>query len=307
MREKIFLKLKTKYSALGLGDEILLAHADMLANTGFVTDDNMDSIVDGQENFLKDLQKANDKRATEAAETAKKNAKKEFEDEQAKKAEEAKKAAEKAKEEEEKRKAAEEAAKKAEEEAKKQEEEKRKQEEEERKRLDEMNQNDKIPQAVKDMQADLLKKIQEERQKSEEDRKAFKEMLAEMRKQSEESNKTLTEELKKQTEVNKTLTDTITAMKDENAKKEAEAQKKARQERIINKAKELGIPKSRIEEGFAISDDMDDDAITNHLNTVAANFKAMGLKGQNQFGQEFDKNEASDDEIKAVASALVKH
>ena len=40
MKEKIFLKLKTKYSSLGLGDEILLAHAEMLAKMGFVTDDN---------------------------------------------------------------------------------------------------------------------------------------------------------------------------------------------------------------------------------------------------------------------------
>ena len=307
MKDKIFQKLKTKYSSLGLGDEILLAHAEMLASVGFVTDDNMDSIVDGQKSFLEGLQKANDKRATEAAETAKKNARKEFDEEQAKK-----EAAAKAAEEEAKKKAAEEeAAKKAAEEAKKKADEeaaaKAAKEEEERKKLEEMKKNQEIPQYVKDMQEELLKKIQEERQQAESDRKAFTDLFEQMKKSHEDSNKKLAEELAKQTEANKTLTETITTMKSENDRIKEEAKKKARQEGIINKAKELGIPKQRIDEGFAITDDMDDDAITNHLNVIAANCKAMHLDSRRGYAQEFDKGEASEDEIKAVASALVKH
>ena len=307
MKEKIFQKLKTKYSSLGLGDEILLSHAGMLASTGFVTDDNMDSIVEAQKGFLEDLQKANDKRATEAAKTAKENAKKEFEDEQAKKDAAAKEAKEKAEKEAAEKAAAEKAAKEAEEKAKKEAEEKAKKEEEERKRLEEMRKNQEIPQYAKDMQEEYLKKLQEEREKAEEDRKAFKEMLEQMKKASEESTKTLSEQLAAQTEANKTLNDTISAMKTENERIKAEADKKVRQESIINKAKELGIPKSRIEEGFAITDDMDDDAITNHLNVVAANYKAMNLGGRKGYGMELDKSEASEDELKAVAASLVRH
>lgn len=307
MKEKIFQKLKTKYSSLGLGDEILLAHAEMLASTGFVTDDNMDSIVDGQKSYLEGLQKANDKRATEAAETAKKNARKEFDEEQAKKEAEAKAAAEKAEKEAAEKAAAEKAAKEAKEKADKEAQEKAAKEEEERKRLEEMKKNQEIPQAVKDMQADLLKKIQEERQKADDDRKAFTELLEQMRKSSEESNKALIEKLNAQTEANRTLSETITAMKTENDRIKAEAQKKARQEGIINKAKELGIPKSRIEEGFAITDDMDEDAIVNHLNVVAANYKALNLSEHRPFGQQLENKEATEEELKAVAGALVKH
>ena len=307
MKDKIFQKLKTKYSSLGLGDEILQAHAGMLASTGFVTDDNVDSIVDGQKGFLEDLQKANDKRATEAAETAKKNARKEFDEEQAKKEAAAKAAEEEAKkkaaEEEAARKAAEEAKKKADEEAAA----KAAKEEEERKKLEEMKKNKEIPEYAKQMQEEYLKKLQEEREKADSDRKAFMEMLEQMKKSNEESNKKLSEELSKQTEANKTLTDTITAMKSENDKMKEEARKKERQEGIINKAKELGIPMKRIEEGFAITDDMDDDAITNHLNVIAANCKAMALDKRQAYGMEIDKGEASEEELKAVAGALVKH
>ena len=307
MKEQIFQKLKTKYSSLGLGDEILLAHAEMLASTGFVTNDNMDSIVDGQKSYLEGLQKANDKRATEAAETAKKNARKEFDEEQAKKEAEKKAAEEEAKkkatEEEAAKKAAEEAKKKADEEAAA----KAKKEEEERKRLEEMKKNTEIPDYVKNMQEEYLKKLQEERQQAENDRNSFKEMLAEMKKASEENTKALSEQLKQQTEANKTLNETITAMKTENDRIKAEAQKKARQEGIIQKAKELGIPKSRIEEGFAITDDMDEDAITNHLNVVAANYKALNLSERRPFGQQLENKEATEEELKAVAGALVKH
>ena len=67
---QIFSLLKTSYSNLGLGDEILQAHADMLAKTGFVTADNAKAIVEAQKPYLENLQKQNDARATKAAETA---------------------------------------------------------------------------------------------------------------------------------------------------------------------------------------------------------------------------------------------
>lgn len=295
MKAKIFQLLKTKYASLGLGDEILQAHAESLAAMGFVTDDNVDSIVEGQKAFLENLQKLNDKRATEAARTAKENAKKEFEEEAKKKAEEAKAAEEEAK------KKAEEAKKKADEEAAA----KAAKEEEERKKLEEMKKNQEIPQYVKDMQEEYLKKLQEERSKAEEDRAQFKQLLESMQTANKEQTTKLTEQLTALTDQNKQQLETINSMKAESEKLKAESAKKARQDGIIAKAKELGIPQSRIDEGFAITDDMDEDAILNHLNVVATNIKAMGLPKNTPFSRAGESKEVSKEEAKAVAALMV--
>lgn len=66
MKEKIFNALKQAYPQLGLSNEILQHHAQMLAGTGLVTDDNIAQIVSQQADYLQGLQSANDKRATEA-------------------------------------------------------------------------------------------------------------------------------------------------------------------------------------------------------------------------------------------------
>lgn len=306
MKEKIFQLLKTKFSSLGLGDEILQAHADMLASMGFVTEDNVETIVSGQEKFLKDLQKSNDKRATEAAETAKKNAKKEFEEEQAKKDAAAKEAEEKAKKEAAEKEAAEKAAKEAEEKARKEAEEKAKKEEEERKRLEEMNKNKEIPDYVKQMQEDLVKKIQEERNKADEERKAFANMLDEFKKTSSEQNATLLSKLTEANEQNKTLSETINTMKAESDKLKAETAARERQAKIVALAKELGIPQYRIDEGLPITDDMDDDAIKNKLNVVATNCKSVVQSRSNGFSLGGEKMEVSKEDAKAIAAAMVK-
>ena len=307
MKQKIFEKLKTKYSSLGLGDEILQAHAEMLASTGFVTEDNMDSIVDAQKGLLEGLQKANDKRANEAAETAKKNAKKEFEEEQAKKEAEAKAAADKAAKEAAEKEAAEKAAREAEEKAKKEAEEKAKKEEEERKKLEEMKQNDQIPEYAKKMQEEFVNKLQEERKNAEDERNSFKQMLEAMQKSNKEQTDALLAKLTEATEQNKTLSESITAMKAESDKLKAEREAKARQEKILTIARELNIPQYRIDEGLPVSDDMDEDAIRNKLNTVAANCKAVQQSRGGGFALGGGIHEASQDEIKAVAAKIVKH
>ncbi|MBR1732819.1 MAG: hypothetical protein IJ729_03640 [Alloprevotella sp.] len=307
MKEKIFQKLKTKYSALGLGDEILLAHAEMLSSVGFVTEDNMDSIVDGQKGFLEGLQKANDKRATEAAKTAKENAKKEFEDEQAKKDAERKAAEEearkKAEDEEAARKAAEEAKKKADEEAAA----KAAKEEEERKKLEEMRKNQEIPQYVKDMQEEYLRKLQEERKQAEDDRKAFKELIEQMRASNDEQKNALAKQLTELTEQNKKQSETILSMKEESDKAKAQQEREARQAKINAKAKELGIPQWRIDEGLPITEEMDDDAVTNKLNVIATNIKSLGLKPNGTYQMGGEHKEASREDVKAVAAMMVKH
>ncbi|MBQ7211620.1 MAG: hypothetical protein IJS19_02950 [Muribaculaceae bacterium] len=79
MKDKIYLKLKQEYSSLGLGESILSAHAESLASTGFVTDENIGAVVKSQKTFLEGLQKSNDKRVAEAISKVKAEANKELE------------------------------------------------------------------------------------------------------------------------------------------------------------------------------------------------------------------------------------
>ena len=79
MKGLIFQKLKQEYSHLGLGKEVLQAHAEALAATGLVTEENIDTIVSSQASFLESIQKANDQRVTDAQKKAKEDARKEFE------------------------------------------------------------------------------------------------------------------------------------------------------------------------------------------------------------------------------------
>lgn len=71
MKDKIFNSLKQNYSNLGLSDEILKGQAEALANTGFVTDENLQAVVDGQKTFLSSLQSGIDERVTDAVNKAK--------------------------------------------------------------------------------------------------------------------------------------------------------------------------------------------------------------------------------------------
>lgn len=66
MKDKIFNLLKQTYSSFGLSDDILQGQAEALANTGLVTDDNLQAVIDGQKPFLSSLQSGIDKRVTDA-------------------------------------------------------------------------------------------------------------------------------------------------------------------------------------------------------------------------------------------------
>ena len=74
MKDKIFNALKQEYARLGLGDNILLGLAEMLAGTSLVTEENLQGIVAGQKAYLEDLQKSNDKRVQEAVDKTQKEA-----------------------------------------------------------------------------------------------------------------------------------------------------------------------------------------------------------------------------------------
>ena len=69
MKQKIFQSLKQEYSSLGLGDAVIEALAESLSQ--FVNDGNMAAVVTAQKPYLEAMQRANDKRATDAAAKAK--------------------------------------------------------------------------------------------------------------------------------------------------------------------------------------------------------------------------------------------
>lgn len=247
MNEKLFLKLKQAYSHLGLAESILQAHADALAATGFVTDENVDQVVANQKTFLEGLQKYNDTRVSEAVKKAGEKALKEAE--------------EKAKKE------AEEAARKAREEAQKQ-----------------------VPDSVKNLLESIKAERDAEKKAAEEAQKAAEEA----RKATEEAwNKKLGD-----------MQDVLNTFKKENEDmKKAEALRQ-RKLMIETKAKELGIPQYRIDEGFVIADDADEAAVAAHLSTVAQNIKAATLPGR--MSAVLAGQEAGKEEVDSIADSLVK-
>lgn len=103
----------------------------------------------------------------------------------------------------------------------------------------------------------------------------------------------------------KGLTDKLKVIEDENAAAKAAQAKADRIAKITTKAKELGIPQYRIEEGFNISDDADDNAIDSYLGTVAKNIKTNALPSNPHLLA--GDGQASSEEIKALAASLVKN
>lgn len=103
----------------------------------------------------------------------------------------------------------------------------------------------------------------------------------------------------------KAMKDGYDAMKKENDTFKAEKAAAERKNLIISKAKELGIPQYRIDEGFAIADDADEAKLTEYLTTVANNTKAQTLPG-NHGAFPLADNKPSKEDVKAIAKSLVK-
>lgn len=248
MKAKLFAKLKQEYSSLGLGDDILMSRAESLAALGLVTDENIDAVVAVQRKDLEGLQKANDKRVTDALEKERKK----HEEEAARK---------KAEEEEARKKAA---------------------EEEARKKLE-----GKEP-PTPDARYDELKKQLDE--------------IIASGKQKEELNAAT---IKGLTDARTTLEQQVKELTDKNAAAEAQAAKAARNAKILAKAKELGVPQWRIDEGFTIADDATDDTISETLTKVANNINTNLLPG-NRGSYGLGKPEPTKDELSALAASIVK-
>lgn len=246
MKAKIFAKLKQEYSSLGLGDEYLMSKAESLAATGLVTDDNIDAVVACQRKELEGLQKANDKRVTDALEKERKK----HEEETRKKEKEA-----------------EEARRKAEEDAKK-------------------NKPGEDTPPTNDYEAL---------------RKQMEDIMAANKKRDDDHAALIKELTDKNTELGKTVKD----LTDKNAASEAAAAKAARNAMIQAKAKELGVPQWRIDEGFTIAEDASEEVITETLTKVANNINTNILPGS-RGGFPLAGNEPTKEDLASIAASLVK-
>lgn len=274
MKAKIFEALKREYSSLGLGDEILQSQAGMLANLGFVTDENLQQVVSAQKENLAILQRQNDSRVNSAIEKALKKA------EEAREAKEkaAREAAEKAAAEEAERKRAEqekEAAEKAREAKEKADKEAaEKAAAEEAARLAELAKNGEIPEWYRQKESEALQRAAETRKRHEEEVAGYKAVIEEIRKSQAEAQKQFSEAVAALTGKNSDLQNAYDAIRKEADDAKAAKARADRMAFISAKATELGIPEWRQAEGFGIADDADDATVEGMLSTIAANVKA---------------------------------
>lgn len=289
MKEKIYLKLKQEFSALGLGNDVLQAHAEMLAGLGFVNDENIDAVVSGQKGFLEGLQKENDRRATDARKAGEESARKKFDEETKKAEEERKKAEEEAKKKAEKE--AEEAKKKAEEEAKR-----KAEEEAEAKRLEELRKQKEIPEW-------FVKAQEEAAAKAKEEREAYEQRIAslmETNKNNSTQFQTLISDLQKR---NEEILAGYNQMKEESEKQKAQAKIDAHRQFVLNKAKELGIPQYRIDEGFTIADDAEESVVIDTLSKISANIKANALPVDKN--TQLGEGKATKEDMQEIAKLMI--
>ena len=164
---------------------------------------------------------------------------------------------------------------------------------------------------------DYLKKYFEEqaaeKKASEEartkEREEFKKLVETLTQKNTDQAKTYNEQMETQSKTIKELQETIQKQAEEaKAKEEAAAKAKAKADhdaKILSKAKELGIPESRINEGFTLSDDATDEAIETYLSKVANNYKALQ---QPQFGGSYraSEGEPTKEDVDNVAASLVQ-
>ena len=156
--------------------------------------------------------------------------------------------------------------------------------------------------AKTEYEAEVKRKAEdEERRKAEAAARKEKEKeMPEWYKAEKAANEKLLKEL---AESNKALKEGYDAMKEENEKFKTEKTKAERFNSIISKAKELGIPQWRIDEGFNIADDADDTAISEHLSKVSNNIKAQSLPGNRTVFPQADAK-ATKADADAVAKSL---
>lgn len=113
------------------------------------------------------------------------------------------------------------------------------------------------------------------------------------------------EKFKEALEKNKALEDSLKSLQDENAKFKTEQDAAKRNSFIASEAKRLGVPEWRSKEGFNITTDMDEKAITEYLSQVANNVKANMLPEEKTGFPKFD-GKATKEEVDKIADNLLK-
>ncbi|MCC8037276.1 MAG: hypothetical protein LIP02_03950 [Bacteroidales bacterium] len=272
MKSKIFAKLKQEYASLGLGDEALLARAESLSATGLVTDENIDAVVAVQRGDLESIQRRMDKRVADALEKARKTR----EDEDKAKAEaEAKAKAEAEEKAEAERKAKEEAERKA---------------REGEEALKAAQTQTQIP-AGNDPNDRRIAALE----------KQIKDILDAAKRKDEDAAKSQ----KKLSEANADLLKRIEAITKESEEAKAAQARADFDRKITEKAKMLGVPQWRIDEGFTIAQDASDETIAMTLEKVANNITANLLPSPGGLPPIADGKPAKS-EVDAIAASLVK-
>lgn len=158
---------------------------------------------------------------------------------------------------------------------------------------------------------DEAKRAEEEARKKAEEEALRKEQEKQMPdwyiKEKEASAKRLAESeemLRKISESNELLRKGLEAMKKENDTFKLEKAATERKNLIHAKAKELGIPEYRINEGFSIAEDADEAAITDYLTSVSNNIKAYSLPS-NKEAFPLSGKDLKKEEIDSIAKTLV--
>lgn len=182
-------------------------------------------------------------------------------------------------------------------------------EEAEKKRLEELAKQNEMPEYLKKYFEEQSKKDKEREDAHNLEREEYKKLVSELKEFNQKQQDAYTKQIKEQGDTITELKDTLKKQQEEaKAEKEALAREKAiadHKAKIVSKAKELGIPQSRIDEGFIIADDADDETINNVLTKVSNNCKTLM---QPSFGSGFHANldeKATDKEIDDVADSLV--
>lgn len=157
--------------------------------------------------------------------------------------------------------------------------------------------------AKKEFEDEAAKKTEEAAKKAEEERlkKEKEKEMPDWYKKEKEAQEKLISELTKDRQ---TLMDSFKEMKAESDKLKAEKLASDRKNQIISKAKELGIPQYRIEEGFSIADDADENTVNDYLSKVANNIKAQNLPGNRTVFPMAD-GKPDKTEVDSIAKSLV--
>ena len=150
------------------------------------------------------------------------------------------------------------------------------------------------------------KKGEQDQTPPDNDYEALRKQVAELIAAGEKRDKEYATNLKTLTDRNTELGNTVKTLTDKNAEAEAAAAKAAHHAKITSKAKELGVPQWRIDEGFNIADDATDEVITDTLTKVANNISANLLPPGSRAGIPFSSDKPSKEDLDNLAASIVK-